>query len=215
MFLGRRLLLPNSPTLRFRIRWNLYLFVTLFSETSQNRRKKVGWHNKKVGTGSIFQLALSFLVYLHFWPRYGLTLKFSNHTTYHTKLSIFFLFIMLVKISYQDQSIQTHACWDYFHGKLVKFLGVFYSSFHFQCHVFEVWPLKCLQITIGMTASCFLNLAAIFSLDLESQSTSPLPRGSIENYVIRGKWGGGLAAAREFILKVSPIIKLSESIRRS
>ena len=36
---------------------------------------------------------------------------------------------------------------------------------------------------------------------------------SIENYVIRGKWGGGQAegevAAGEFILKVSPIIKLS------
>ena len=36
---------------------------------------------------------------------------------------------------------------------------------------------------------------------------------SIENYVIRGKWGGGGAegevAAGEFILKVSPIIKLS------
>ena len=36
---------------------------------------------------------------------------------------------------------------------------------------------------------------------------------SIENYVIRGKWGGGEAegevAAGEFILKVSPIIKLS------
>ena len=37
---------------------------------------------------------------------------------------------------------------------------------------------------------------------------------SIENYVIRGKWGGGgraegEAASGEFILKVSPIIKLS------
>merc|ERR1711981_1287245 len=101
------------------------------------------------------------------------------------------LIFLLLFLHFCDgvQSLQTQAYKDNFHGKLVKlkngFSQIFLSPMSFQkpiqkfgMDVGEVWQLKfrrkmqkgkiCLKITICMNVSRFMNLAAIFSLDLES-----------------------------------------------
>ena len=69
--------------------------------------------------------------FLHFWT-FGQNFETHNQPTYIIVYSI--RLRRVVEIFDQDQSLQTHAYWDYFHGKLVKLESVFSQLFYFQCH---------------------------------------------------------------------------------
>ena len=69
--------------------------------------------------------------FFHFWT-FGQNFETHNQPTYIIVYSI--RLRRVVEIFDQDQSLQTHAYWDYFHGKLVKLESVFSQLFYFQCH---------------------------------------------------------------------------------
>ena len=69
--------------------------------------------------------------FFHSWT-FGQNFETHNQPTYIIVYSI--CLRRVLEIFDQDQSLQTHAYWDNFHGKLVKLERVFSQLFYFQCH---------------------------------------------------------------------------------
>ena len=59
------------------------------------------------------------VICIHFFYFWIFSKNFKTHDLPTSIIPYSIRFGRVVKICYQDQSLQTHACWDYFHGKLV------------------------------------------------------------------------------------------------
>ena len=171
-----------------------FFLVTLFSKTSQHLRPKlVLGENFRIG--SIFHLALAFWAYLNFWLRYGhLSLIFRPISWGHFRT--FFSFLHFLPKFQNPQPKNIHNSLFYSFHKCGEdtqlsskpsntgLLGVLFpiscqnpiQKFGMDVKQLQFWQKMqnwkiCLKITICMNVSRFMNLAAIFSLDLESQFT--------------------------------------------
>ena len=77
-------------------------------------------------------MAFPTVICIHFFNFCFYSQNFKTHNLPTSIIVYSICFGRVVKIFDQDQSLQTHACWDYFHGKLVKleigFSQVFISN---------------------------------------------------------------------------------------